>query len=204
MSTKPVPKRGGARSKAHPPPPAPLNRRMSRLSKESLKKMATLAVNDKWAPPRKLTDAELQRARTLFFEIDSDSSGSIDADELGMAMRRLGQNPSQQELRELIFSVDEGDMDGKLQFREFCKLFALGMDSKGQARQSDVTDCFSRMGGDPRDDESRIEAEDLKNSLLSDFDLTVDFGEVFGVQQQELTRQDLERIVMPTPRGVPS
>lgn len=173
---------------------------MSRLSKEDLKKMAMLAVGNKWAAPRKLSDAELQSARQMFFEIDGDGSGSIDADELGVAMRRLGQHPTDQELRELIYSVDEGDMDGKLQFREFCKLFALGMDTKGQARQSDVTDCFSLMGGDPRDDESRIEAEQLKGALLRDFDLNIDLGETFGVKAQELSRKDLETIVMKTPR----
>ena len=57
----------------------------------------------------------------MFFDMDRDGSGSIDAEELGMMLRSLGQNPTEKELDELIDSVDEGDKDGQIQLREFLK-----------------------------------------------------------------------------------
>ena len=49
----------------------------------------------------------------MFFELDRDGSGSIDAEELGMMLRSLGQNPSEQEIKDLIASVDDEDGDGQ-------------------------------------------------------------------------------------------
>ena len=77
--------------------------------------------------------------------------------QLEMMMHKLGQNPTKHELNELINSVDEGDKDGQLQFREFVKLFTMGLDTKGDAKLSDATDCFMWLGGDPRDDDSRAQ-----------------------------------------------
>lgn len=51
-----------------------------------------------------------------------DGSGSIDVDELCVMMRALGQNPSPEELEELVRSVDGkhgGEMDGQIQLREW-------------------------------------------------------------------------------------
>ena len=58
-------------------------------------------VDANFKPPRKISDRELEAARKMFFELDRDGSGSIDAEELGMMLRSLGQNPSEEELKEL-------------------------------------------------------------------------------------------------------
>ena len=47
-----------------------------------------------YKPPRKISDKELTEARKMFFEMDRDGSGSIDAEELGMMLRSLGQSHS--------------------------------------------------------------------------------------------------------------
>ena len=85
-----------------------------------------------YKPPRKISDQELMAARKMFFELDRDASGSIDADELAFMLRSLGQNPTEQEIKDLIASVDEdgGDGDGKIQLREFLKLYTDGLDTK--------------------------------------------------------------------------
>ena len=44
-------------------------------------------VESKWAPPRRLSSPELGNARKMFYELDRDGSGSIDAEELGVMMR---------------------------------------------------------------------------------------------------------------------
>jgi len=54
-----------------------------------------------------LTFAEVREAFELF---DKDHSGYINSKELGMVMRSLGQNPTEQELMDMINEVDE---DGK-------------------------------------------------------------------------------------------
>lgn len=85
----------------------------------------------------------------MFFELDRDGSGSIDAEELGMMLRSLGQNPTDEELKELIDSVDDGDdKDGQLQLREFLKLYTQGLDSKnkGAAGKEDVFNVFVALG----------------------------------------------------------
>ena len=50
---------------------------------------------------------ELQEAFSLF---DKDGGGSISYSELGSVMRSLGQNPTEDELKEMIAEVDEDGM----------------------------------------------------------------------------------------------
>ena len=96
---------------------------------------------------------------TLFaaiVQLDRDGSGSISAEELGAMMRGLGQNPSEEELQELIDSVDEGEKDGQIQLREFIKLYTMSLDNKNATSNTEVNDCFATFGGDPRDKASKI------------------------------------------------
>ena len=101
-----------------------------------------------YKPPRKISDKELEMARKMFFDLDRDGSGSIDAEELGMMLRSLGQNPTDEELHALIDSVDDGDKDGQIQLREFLKLYTEGLDakSKGMAGKEDVNNVFVAFG----------------------------------------------------------
>ena len=87
-------------------------------------------------------------ARKMFFELDRDGSGSIDAEELGMMLRSLGQNPTEEELKDLIDSVDDGDKDGQIQLREFLKLYTTGLDTKkaGEAGKEDIVNVFCALG----------------------------------------------------------
>ena len=83
----------------------------------------------------------------MFFNLDRDGSGTIDAEELAFMLRSLGQNPTEEEVHELIASVDDGDKDGKIQFREFLKLYTQGMDTKNVGRKEDVEDIFRAVDG---------------------------------------------------------
>ena len=51
--------------------------------------------------------------------------------------------------------------DGQLQMREFFSLFALALDTKGQATVSDITNAFEHLGGDPRDEDSLVDTADV-------------------------------------------
>lgn len=54
----------------------------------------------------------------LFFQ---DGNGSISSKELGVAMRSLGQNPTEQELLDMVNEVDI-DGSGTIDFAEFCQM----------------------------------------------------------------------------------
>ena len=105
--------------------------------------------------PKKIPDEAMMAAKALFFSLDRDNSGSIDADELGMMLRALGQNPTEEELKALIDSVDGADgdeADGQIQLREFLKLYADAIDATGKkvnkVDKSDVNNVFTCFGGD--------------------------------------------------------
>lgn len=58
------------------------------------------------------------KSHKLYFQ---DGNGSINAKELGIAMRALGQNPTEQELQDMINEVDL-DGSGVIEFPEFCQM----------------------------------------------------------------------------------
>jgi len=128
-------------------------------------------TEEKWAPMRRLSTPELGAARRMFFELDRDGSGSIDVEELGVMMRSLGQMPTEQELKDLIDSVDGGDRDGQIQLREFLVLYQRGLEDKGKVGAGDLNNCFMAMGGDCRDASSKVAADKVHETMLADFDL---------------------------------
>ena len=55
-----------------------------------------------YKPQRQISEQELKKAREIFFSLDSDMSGSIEAEEIRIMLHSLGQNPTDEELQELI------------------------------------------------------------------------------------------------------
>uniref|UniRef100_A0A7S2FQG4 EF-hand domain-containing protein n=1 Tax=Haptolina brevifila TaxID=156173 RepID=A0A7S2FQG4_9EUKA len=135
-----------------------------------------------YKPQRKITDEELNAARQIFFSLDCDASGSIDAEELGVMLRSLGQNPTEAELKELIDSVDDGDKDGKIQLREFLKLYTQGLDNKTKGSREDVDDVFRAIQehtegdtcGAPAPRKDSIAKDYLSQLLKNEFELDVE------------------------------
>ena len=64
-----------------------------------------LPLNQSWK--NLITIAEFKDAFSLF---DKDGNGTISKDELGMVMRSIGRNPTEQELLDMI---NEVDVDGR-------------------------------------------------------------------------------------------
>lgn len=159
----------------------------------------TSKVIPKWTvtdytPPRKITDKELEAARKMFFELDRDGSGSIDADELGMMLRSLGQNPTEEELKELIDSVDDGDKDGQIQLREFLMLYTQGLDSKtkGKAGKDDVNNVYIALGGSQEGD-TAVDKSAVSQYMLDHFDLAMDPDVI--AKGDALTKADFENFL---------
>ena len=77
---------------------------------------------------------------------DYDRNGTIDAGELMTAMRAVGQEPTEQEVAELISSVD-GNHTGSLEFHEFLGIMANSMvDEDLEEQLRGVFACFSGAG----------------------------------------------------------
>ncbi|KAH7725580.1 Protein CAL-4 a [Aphelenchoides avenae] len=64
---------------------------------------------------------ELQEFAQAFRMFDKDGNGTMNIKELGVAMRTLGLNPTEEELLNLINEFDY-DGNGKIDFGEFCKM----------------------------------------------------------------------------------
>lgn len=134
----------------------------------------------------------------MFFELDRDGSGSIDADELGMMLRSLGQNPSEQEIKDLIATVDDEEGDGQLQLREFLQLYTQGLDNKkkGKAGKDDVDNVFMALGGDPKDESCALAKTDILAAMMESYELELDLDAAFGKGADTISRADLETFLI--------
>lgn len=54
---------------------------------------------------------------------DDDHSGQIDSNELQNVLRKLGLNPTEEELQEMIHDIDK-DNDGTIDYSEFLRLMS--------------------------------------------------------------------------------
>ncbi|VDL80612.1 unnamed protein product [Nippostrongylus brasiliensis] len=68
---------------------------------------------------RQLTEQEIEEFKEAFLLFDKDRNGTMSTKELGIAMRALGQNPTEQQMLEIINDVDI-DGNGQVEFPEFC------------------------------------------------------------------------------------
>lgn len=71
----------------------------------------------------------LEEARKIFMMFDKDGGGTIDAGELGDALRQMGQKVTDEEVAKMIADVDD-DGTGEIEFPEFCAM--MGIDAAGE------------------------------------------------------------------------
>ena len=74
-----------------------------------------------------LSEERITEFKAAFELFDKDRDGAINNKELGTVMRNLGQNPSEEELKQLIREVDLNG-DGTIDFKEFLCLMVKKMD----------------------------------------------------------------------------
>jgi len=68
-----------------------------------------------------ISEEEMIEYKEAFRLFDKDGDGSISSKELGVAMRSLGQNPTEGELLDMVNEVDV-DGSGTIDFAEFCQM----------------------------------------------------------------------------------
>lgn len=75
--------------------------------------------------------AEFKEAFSLF---DRDGDGTITTKELGTVLRALGQNPTEEELRQMVNEVDT-DQNGTIDFPEFLAMMHKMMKNDGSDQE---------------------------------------------------------------------
>merc|ERR1712072_750968 len=76
-----------------------------------------------------LSDEQLDEIREAFSLFDSDASGQIDVRELKAAMRALGLEVKNEELKKMVTDVDN-DGNGTIEFNEFLQMMTGKMGEK--------------------------------------------------------------------------
>ena len=116
-------------------------------------------------------------------------------------LRSLGQNPTEEELKDLIDSVDDGDKDGQIQLREFLKLYTEGLDTRasGKAGKEDVDNVVTALAGDPRDTTKGVDPAEFKAFMMAEYALEVDFDALGFAKGGSIMRSELEGLLLGDP-----
>ena len=108
-----------------------------------------------------LTEETINQFRELFDLFDSDSSGSITTKELGTVMRNLGQNPSEEELKQMIREVDLNG-NGTIDFKEFMCLMLKRM--KDNDFEEELQEAFKVFDNDQN---GYINSHELRHAMVN-------------------------------------
>ncbi|XP_076365228.1 neo-calmodulin-like isoform X2 [Tachypleus tridentatus] len=108
-----------------------------------------------------LTEEQIAEFKEAFMTFDKDSDGAITAAELGIVMRSLGQQPTEKELRNMMFMVDL-DGNGTIEFHEF--LFMMTKKIKESGREEALREAFTVLD---RNNDGYISFSDLRYSMIN-------------------------------------
>eukprot|EP00744_Colponema_vietnamica_P001450 GILI01002402.1.p1 GENE.GILI01002402.1~~GILI01002402.1.p1 ORF type:complete len:149 (+),score=45.92 GILI01002402.1:143-589(+) len=121
----------------------------------------------------KLTSEEIEKCKQAFEAFDKDGSGTIDCFELRVVLEAMGQNPTDEEIFQMMSEVDD-DMSGQIDFAEFLKVIEKQKQSAQDCEdETDLIDAFVSMGGNP-DKSGKVDAEKLIRVIKHEFGLTID------------------------------
>jgi len=137
-----------------------------------------------------LTEEQTESLRVAFELFDTDGSGSISSAELGAVMRKLGHEPTTEELNDVINEHD-ADGSGQIEFQEFCVLMAEQMsdankedtlraafetfdkDGSGAISRAELKEVMTSLG----ENLSEEDIEDMMNEADTDGDGNISFAE---------------------------
>merc|ERR1711959_165343 len=95
--------------------------------------------------PGQLTDEQLDESREAFSLFDADASGMIDIRELKAAMRALGIEVKNEELKKMVTDIDN-DGNGTIEFGEFLQMMTAKMGEKDT--REDIEKVFKLFDDD--------------------------------------------------------
>lgn len=124
-----------------------------------------------------LTQDEIDACRDSFVHFDKDGSGTIDKYELAKVLEAMGQNPSEEELFQMISEVDQ-DHSGEIDFVEFLQVIASQKERAAEYDdESDFIDAFVACGGEP-DKSGHVARTVLVSLIKKDFGLPIDINKM--------------------------
>ena len=110
---------------------------------------------------KELSEEQIEEFRKAFLLFDKDGDGTITTVKLGTVMRSLGQNPTEEELQEMINEVDE-DGGGSIDFTEFLTMMAKKM--KDTDTEDDIREAFRVFD---KDGNGFISARELRHVMIN-------------------------------------
>ena len=129
-----------------------------------------------------LTEEQVNEFKEAFALFDDDGDGAITSKELGTVMRSLGQDLTEEELKDMIREVD-GDGSGTIEFPEF--LLMMARSAKGVDIEEELREAFKLFD---KDGNGFINAAELKHVMAGlgekltdeEIDEMVKAADVFG------------------------
>merc|ERR1712167_480920 len=121
-----------------------------------------------------LTEEQIEEIREAFSLFDSDASGAIDVCELKAAMRALGFEVKNEELKKMVSDVDN-DGNGTIEFVEFLGMMTGKMGEKDS--REDIETVFKLF-----DDE---ELQDMINQADRDGDGEINIDEFYRIMKKK-------------------
>ncbi|KAJ1846716.1 hypothetical protein LPJ70_001896, partial [Coemansia sp. RSA 2708] len=85
-------------------------------------------------------EQHIKELRDAFAIFDTDNNGEISREELGVLMRSLSHNPTEEEITDMINEVDENG-DGKIDFSEFIAMMAR-QPMSAEGPESEIMEAF--------------------------------------------------------------
>merc|ERR1711998_613218 len=95
--------------------------------------------------PGQVTEEQLDEIREVFSLFDADASGMIDVRELKAAMRVLGFEVKNEELKKMVTDIDN-DGNGTIEFAEFLMMMTAKMGEKDT--REDIEKVFKLFDDD--------------------------------------------------------
>ena len=86
-----------------------------------------------------ITDDQRKELQDIFDQFDKDKDGKISGKELANAMESMGQNPTDEEINEMMREVDL-NQDGKIDFDEF--MILMTKSSPDTQTEEEVINAF--------------------------------------------------------------
>lgn len=109
-----------------------------------------------------LTEQQLAEVKNAFSLFDKDGDGSITKKELGVALRSIGQNPSESDLNEMISTLDE-DGNGTIEFKEFVSIM-VSERTKNATNEEEIKRVFRVFDSDG---DGQITAVEIKKAMTA-------------------------------------
>ncbi|CAN8270448.1 unnamed protein product [Cochlearia groenlandica] len=110
---------------------------------------------------QELSQEQIMEFKEAFCLFDKNGDGCITADELANVIRSLDQNPTEQELQDMITEIDS-DGNGTIEFSEFLNLMAYHIQESDV--NEELTEAFKVFD---KDQNGYISASELRHVMIN-------------------------------------